>query len=116
MGPCHGRGARMPRASGTIVVPNGRRAVAFRIVPLAWRLLATGCFIVGATGFGPACGAETQPGVPGSTIFTASDFAVLSRGVDLHTSGEAAVFVWAPGAQQWQLSQSSETVELQASS
>ena len=60
-------------------------------------------------------GAEAQPGAPGSTVFTASDFAALSRGVDFNTSGEAAVSVWAPGGQQWQLTQNGETVELQAS-
>src|SRR4051794_34162933 len=103
MRPCHGRSACMPRASGTIVVLNGRRAVSFRIGPLVWRLLAAGCFLLGATSLVPARGAEAQPGAPGSTIFTASDFAVLSRGVDFHTSGEAAVFAWAPGGQQWRL-------------
>ena len=90
--------------------------MAFRIGPLVWRLLATGCLVVVATSLVPAHGAEAQPGAPGSTVFTASDFAVLSRGVDFNTSGEAAVFVWAPGGQQWQLSQNGETVELQASS
>ena len=38
------------------------------------------------------------------------------RGVDFNTSGEAAVFLWAPGGQRWQLSQNGETVQLQASS
>ena len=115
MRPYHGRSAaHAARAFGTIVVPNGRRAVAFRIGPLVWRLLATGCLVVVATSPVPARCRGTA-GAPGSTVFTASDFAALSRGVDFNTSGEAAVSVWAPGGQQWQLTQNGETVELQAS-
>jgi dienelactone hydrolase len=89
--------------------------VAFQIGPLVWRLLATGCLVQLAISLVPARGVEAQPSAPGSTVFTASDFALLSRGVDLHSSGEAAVFLWAPGGQQWQLTQNGETVELQAS-
>lgn len=47
------------------------------------------------------------------TLYTASDFKRLAKGVDPGFSGEAVVSVWAPAGDQWHLTSAQGTITLQ---